>query len=216
MPRKKKKKYYYIYKTICHANDTWYIGMRTCYCRPEEDTKYFGSGKRLRYCIRKYGEENHTKEILVLCKNQKELKIKEREIVNKKCVSDPKCMNLQLGGGGGFSSKEHALKCQQAGGRAVLKIMQKRHAEKIKSDPEYKAKWIQSIKDAGGGYHFKGKKHTKESKKKISDAAKKRKGKLNSQFGTFWITNEKESKKIKGGSSIPEGWRKGRKMKSKN
>jgi hypothetical protein len=39
-------------------------------------------------------------------------------------------------------------------------------------------------------------------------------GKENSQFGTFWITNEKESKKIKRGNKIPKGWKEGRVMLS--
>jgi len=34
----------------------------------------------------------------------------------------------------------------------------------------------------------------------------------NSQWGTMWITNELESKKIKRGEPIPNGWRAGRKM----
>ena len=34
----------------------------------------------------------------------------------------------------------------------------------------------------------------------------------NSQWGTMWITNEIESKKIKRGEPIPNGWRAGRKM----
>jgi len=38
-------------------------------------------------------------------------------------------------------------------------------------------------------------------------------GDKNSQFGTRWITNEIESKKILKGDSIPEGWRLGRKIK---
>jgi hypothetical protein len=35
-------------------------------------------------------------------------------------------------------------------------------------------------------------------------------GDKNSQFGTCWITNEIDNKKIKKGDLIPEGWRLGR------
>ena len=35
-------------------------------------------------------------------------------------------------------------------------------------------------------------------------------GKGNSQYGTFWITNGSENKKLKSSEVIPEGWRKGR------
>lgn len=35
-------------------------------------------------------------------------------------------------------------------------------------------------------------------------------GKLNSQFGTFWITDGIKNKKIKKGEQIPKNWKKGR------
>jgi hypothetical protein len=42
-------------------------------------------------------------------------------------------------------------------------------------------------------------------------------GEKNSQFGTMWITNSEsgESKKIKKGDLIPDGWVKGRKQVKK-
>ncbi len=38
-------------------------------------------------------------------------------------------------------------------------------------------------------------------------------GSKNSQYGTMWITNETESKKIQKDQDIPDGWLKGRKIK---
>ena len=59
-----------------------------------------------------------------------------------------------------------------------------------------------------------GKSHTSETKNKISEKLKlAQAGNKNSQFGTMWITNEVESKKILKTDLIPEGWRKGRKIK---
>jgi len=40
------------------------------------------------------------------------------------------------------------------------------------------------------------------------------KGNKNSQFGTCWITNGTENKKIKKNSKIPEKWELGRKIKN--
>jgi len=37
-------------------------------------------------------------------------------------------------------------------------------------------------------------------------------GMRNSQFGSCWITNENENKKIKRNEIVPAGWRLGRKM----
>jgi hypothetical protein len=42
--------------------------------------------------------------------------------------------------------------------------------------------------------------------------AKERVGHKNSQFGTCWIANEVENKKIKKGNLMSEGWRLGRKI----
>jgi hypothetical protein len=36
-------------------------------------------------------------------------------------------------------------------------------------------------------------------------------GETNSQFGSMWITNGVENRKLKKDSIIPEGWTKGRK-----
>jgi hypothetical protein len=55
---------------------------------------------------------------------------------------------------------------------------------------------------------------TEEHKIKISiKNSIKQTGNGNSQFGTCWITNGKESKKIHLGDLIPDGWKLGRKIK---
>jgi len=53
----------------------------------------------------------------------------------------------------------------------------------------------------------------KEKCKNTFERIKHQQGKRNSQYGTQWITNEKENKKIKKGDKIPNGWRLGRKIK---
>jgi hypothetical protein len=60
---------------------------------------------------------------------------------------------------------------------------------------------------------FLNKKHTDETKEKMSQSAKgKGQGEKNSQFGTYWITNGVENKKIKKTDTIPLGWYKGRNL----
>jgi hypothetical protein len=61
-------------------------------------------------------------------------------------------------------------------------------------------------------HHWIGRAHTEETKEKIgSKSAIHQLGSGNSQFGTMWITNGKENKKIKKDIDIiPEGWYKGR------
>lgn len=59
--------------------------------------------------------------------------------------------------------------------------------------------------------NWSGRKHREESKRKIGvSTAITQKGSRNSQFGSMWITNGTENKKIKSIDIIPEGWYKGR------
>ena len=43
-----------------------------------------------------------------------------------------------------------------------------------------------------------------------NSAKGKHEGEKNSQYGTIWITNGTENKKIKNSEDIPENWRRGR------
>lgn len=182
---------------------------------------YIGSGRRLRLSINKHGIENHFKEILEFLESRQDLKDREHQLVNEDILKDPMCMNLQLGGGGGFSSIEHQLKCSIAGsktGPLVVKKLWKENKDWADNkrivmkdrfnDINYKTSVLKSAASA-----FLGKHHSDESKKRIgeknSEAQLKNK---NSQFGTMWITNGTENKKIKNDSIIPENWKKGRKI----
>ena len=68
-----------------------------------------------------------------------------------------------------------------------------------------------------GGPQFKDKKHSEETKKAISSRIKElySNGANNSQYGTCWITDGKENKKVKKGELdfwIKNGYLKGRSM----
>jgi hypothetical protein len=53
MPRKTPH-IHYIYKTTCNFNQKYYIGMHNT---SNLEGGYMGSGKRIRYSIRKYGKD---------------------------------------------------------------------------------------------------------------------------------------------------------------
>ena len=206
------RKYHFIYKTTNLINGKYYIGMHST---NELNDGYIGSGKRLWYSINKYGIENFICEILEFLPDRNALANREKELVNEDTLIDPDCMNLQTGGGGGFSSKEHAYAFHAAGGKAVRILMGKRHAKRMKTDLEYKTKVVQKIKETLGGVGtFTGRKHKPETIEKMKLAAVgKGIGKKNSQFGTCWITNNVENKKIKKielNNFIELGWRLGR------
>jgi hypothetical protein len=94
------KTYYYLYKTTCIITNKFYIGVHKT---KNLDDGYLGSGKVLQYSIKKYGKDNHTKEILYWFDNKEDMYSKEKEIVNEKLLNEELCMNIILGGYGGFN-----------------------------------------------------------------------------------------------------------------
>jgi hypothetical protein len=210
MVRAEKRKYHYIYKITCKVTNRFYIGMHST---DNINDGYFGSGKRLWYSINYHGKETHVKEIIEYLPTRQLLKEREREIVNKDLLGEPLCMNLQEGGGGGFSSEEHKIKAQLSS-----KVSFRKHLE---NDNDFRAKFSLKQSEKMKKRHeegkinyntFLGKKHTEETKQKLRKV--KNVGKTNSQFGTSWITKDGINKKIKKedlNSFIQDGWIKGRK-----
>lgn len=135
MPRKVHK-FHYIYKTTCIITNRFYIGMHST---NNLEDGYLGSGKRLWYSINKHGKENHKIEILEFLLNREELKKREKEIVNEELIEDKMCMNLALGGEGGFGSNFLSKEQLSKGAIAMNK--------KTWSDPEFrKRKKEQTLK----------------------------------------------------------------------
>jgi len=211
MPRKQKK-FNFIYKTTNLLNSKYYIGMHST---DDLEDGYMGSGKRLWYSRKKYGDENHSIEILEYCNDRKELRKREEEIVNDELINEELCMNL-VRGGGGFMLDKHHYKCSIAGGKAT--------AERLKTDEEFSERQKKIVSENFKKAHkegkikydtFTGKKHTEETKKLMSESKKGQgEGEKNSQYGTCWITRDGENKKIKKEeleTFINEGWNRGRK-----
>lgn len=210
---RKEKKYHFIYKTTNVLSGKYYIGMHST-DNLEDD--YLGSGTRLRYSINKHGKENFIREILEYCESREELKHRETEIVNLDEIAKNQCINLKVGGYGGFSNEEHMNKCQLAGAKAYHEKFNNdesfRKARNKKSSEIIKKNHLDGKMTYG---NFKNKSHSEESKQLISESMKdKGIGEANSQFGTCWITNGTENKKIKK-ENIDEyreiGWIQGRK-----
>jgi hypothetical protein len=216
---RKKPHIHYIYKTTCNVTNRYYIGMHST---TNLEDGYLGSGKRLRYSIRKYGKENHTKEILEFLPTREDLVIRESEIVDNILLEDVLCMNLRLGGQGGFISEEQQKHRSICGNKKLN--------EKLKNDENFKNNFKKSVseglrkayekgvrlKKINENYSWVGKKHkpqTIEKFKQIREDLKSQSGNKNSQFGTCWITNGLENKKIIKGDVIPKGWFLGRKIK---
>jgi hypothetical protein len=207
---RKEKQYHFIYKTTNTITGRYYYGMHST---NNLDDGYLGSGKRLRYSINKYGKENHKVEHLEFLSDRKSLIKREKEIVNLNEIAKEECMNLMIGGEGGFISEEQQRYRSVCGGKAT--------SLKLKNDPEFRKRHQEIASKKMKKLHqlgkitppdWTGKKHTEKSKKKIGlSNSVKQSGINNSQFGTSWITNGVDNKKIIKGDNIPDGWKLGRK-----
>jgi hypothetical protein len=211
MPRKQKK-YHFIYKTTNLINEKYYVGMHST---DDLNDGYIGSGKYLSRSIKKYGINNFKFEILEFLPNRALLKEREKKIVNENFINNNLCMNLKTGGSGGNLGKNG----ERLGGDNFKKACE---YWKI---PENKKKLIDRNREIGKKRfengelkNFKcdwtGRKHKLETKLKIGKSnSMKQKGEKNSQYGSCWITNGFENKKIKRGNNIPDGWKLGRILK---
>ena len=210
---RKQKKIHYIYKTTCIITGRYYIGMHsTC----NIDDGYMGSGKRLRYSIRKYGVDNHIKEILEFFENRELLVEGEIKAITPDMILGIDCMNLMGGGTGGFSSEEHRKKAQSSGGKA--------YKNKLNTDFEFRESHNKRVgenlkkahREGKFNYgYFLGKKHSDDTKQLMSEIKRGTGvGETNSQYGTCWITKDGLNKKIKKEeleTYLNEEWVRGRK-----
>jgi group I intron endonuclease len=196
------KKYHFIYKTTNLKNGNFYVGMHST---SNLKDGYLGSGRRLRYSIRKYGIENFKIEYLEFFDNRIDLANREKQLVNEELLKDPMCINLRSGGIGGWSNEQQKKNSIKANAKKDwLWKNDKVWAEKMRN--------TMSTISKGKQIWWVGKKHNEETKIKIGKSNKiKQIGSLNSQFGTCWVTNGTENKKIKKTDIIPNGWWLGRK-----
>lgn len=70
------------------------------------DDGYIGSGNKLWNSIRKYGKENHVREIIEFLPDRNSLIEREKEIVTSNLLKDNMCMNLIPGGASTWRSPD--------------------------------------------------------------------------------------------------------------
>ena len=204
--------FYLIYKITNLLDGKYYIGAHKTSVK---DDDYMGSGVMIKRAIEKYGIENFKKEILYECSSSSEMYAKEKELV----VISEDTYNLKEGGDGGFDYINSNEELRIAKNRKAREVTNSRHKDKL-------SEWarlgglatvakhgVQKAFLEAGKTAFLGKTHSDETKKKIGEHnSKAQSGSGNSQFGTMWITNEKDNMKIPKDGIIPTGWRKGRKI----
>lgn len=202
----KEHEFHYIYKITNIKNGNYYIGMHST---SNLEDGYMGGGKRIINSIEKYGKNLHKKEIIEFLDNRINLGKREREIVNDDLIKDPLCMNLCRGGH--YNDRGWTKEDRIKGSKKLSELWE---------NPEWREKRVNQFKERLKNNNgklwtsFKDLKHKEESKKKIGEKNSiLQKGEKNSQFGTFWINNGTESKKINRDVDIPNGWKKGRVQK---
>ena len=206
-------KHYLIYQIRNKLNGMIYIGQHQT---ENVDDGYMGSGLRIRRAIEKYGLENFEKTILFECKSEEEMNTKEAEIVNEDFIARDDVYNIMLGGEGGWKSIKSCGASK--GGKQTAKKLKAQHLTPFKiflnslTTEEYNQYWKDHPHAESFRCDWTGRKHSIETKRKISEKAKNSCGKLNNQYGKMWICNDEthESKSIPKTDPIPKGWRKGR------
>lgn len=210
-----KVKYHFLYKTTNLINGKYYYGMHSTY---KLNDGYLGSGKILRYSIRKYGKENFSIEIIDFFSSREDLVNAEMNLITEEMViNNDLCMNLKKGGLGGIINDKHH-KNMRTGSSTYQKNKW--------LDDEYREKMITLYSMRMKEHHlnkkikyapFTDKKHSDETKHLMSESRKGTGlGEKNSQFGTLWITKDGLNKKIKKEeleNYLNDGWIKGRKIK---
>lgn len=181
----KQKKYHYIYKTTCTVTGKFYVGMHST---DNLEDGYLGSGKILGYSRKKYGDENHVREILEMLPSREALKAREKEIVNEALLADPLNINLKYGGDGGgrLWNEEHRQKfvnssrTKNYAGTALARSWSRKAAS------TRNARGTQSRKTPD----WSNKTHSDITKLKMSLSMKNRyDGENNPSYGSRWVTN---------------------------
>lgn len=218
--------FYYLYETRNILNNKIYVGVHKT---EDMNDGYMGSGKVITHALAKYGVENFTKVILETFENDEDMYAREKEVVNDDFLRRKDIYNLRRGGDGGFDyinkNEELRIEKNRKARRSTDIVLQNMYGDGWRSviaklgkaaanTPEAKEKWRQTRKERGTKSDA-SRMNTDEAKAKQKESLKRiehQKGEKNSQFGTMWITDGEKNIKIGKNETIPDGWKKGRKL----
>lgn len=201
--------HYTVYQITNQVNGKIYIG---CHKTDDLNDSYMGSGTLIKRAIAKYGIDNFTKVTLAVFDSQEQMFEEEKMMISK---MNPD-YNIHPGGNGGFQHVNSTGANNQNKDRDAIREKVSRKL-KGRTCPEHVK---QALRDSHQGRDpsmyatFTGRSHSDEAKVKIGRSnSQKQSGKLNSRYGTQWITDGISSRVIDRGDPIPDGWRPGRVMR---
>lgn len=169
-----------IYKTLNIMNGKYYIGMDT-----KNDPTYLGSGTLLNQAIKKYGRDSFKKVILEECTSVEQLREQEKYwIATYNACKDKESYNIATGGTGRdtftYNPKKEAIR-EKLQARTHTETTRKKISEnnhqKKHSGSRLGTKWSDTQRKKMEEYWKnnhprKGKAHSEETKRKISETKK--------------------------------------------
>lgn len=173
--------YGYIYRTDILDKKAYYIGQAACSSHGPfnpENPNYFGSGKKIKAYIKKHGTKNLRVSLLAIANNPGELNQLEAKFVGEsyKEISHKICWNLRAGGTQPGVSEE--TRCLMSKARLGI------------------SPWNRGV--SGYSTKNKGRVFSEETRRKMSESAKKRKSQPWSGKSLPLEVREKISKTLSG------------------
>lgn len=202
------KQYNYIYKITNLTNGKIYIGKHST---DNLDDGYFGSGKRLKCAIRKYGIENFEKEIIAFCYTEDELNRQERFYIRDFNSMDSSVgYNMTHGGNGAvrlIRTEEHRKKISLSNTGKKLSEETRRKISESKKGKHIGPKSEESKRKTSNS--LKGRKRPEETIKKMSDSLK---GRIPWNKGKTNVISEETRQKMIDSHKGKTAWNKGLNM----
>jgi len=175
------------------------------HCTKNLDDGYMGSGTIIKRSINKHGINEHVKTIIEYFSCKEDLISAEKELITQDILFDPLCMNIQPGGGGGFSTAQQI----ENNRRSQAKLSELRNnSDWLKKNKESRSTsmktqyQIGTRKPTGWSAQAREKVTTAEVMAKRKNTFKSinhQQGIKNSQYGTKWVVNsENNALKVKG------------------
>lgn len=93
--RASQRKHHIVYKTTCLVTGRYYVGMHST---DDLNDGYLGSGIRLVRSVKKYGAEQHRREIIEQLPSRAAAADREKELITEDMRKDPNCLNCGVGG----------------------------------------------------------------------------------------------------------------------